>query len=82
MQGLSAVDVCKLLQANGFEVEVAEVFLENKIDGSTLLDLNSEDLKELGITALGDRKRLQKLCTQTAKVSYKLKTSYLVPGFI
>ena len=34
----------------------------NKIDGSTLLDLNSQDLKELGIIALGDRKRLERLC--------------------
>ena len=34
-----------------------EVFLSNKTDGSTFLALNSSDLKELGIVALGDRKK-------------------------
>lgn len=38
-----------------------EVLRANKIDGGTLLELNSEDLKELGIVALGDRKKLEKV---------------------
>ena len=58
---MDTAGVCELLRENGFDEEVAQAMLINKIDGATLLDLDSQDLKELGIVALGDRKRLQKL---------------------
>lgn len=61
MSSLNISDVCKLLRENGFDEEVIETMRTNKIDGSTFIDLNSQDLKELGIVALGDRKRLEKL---------------------
>ena len=61
MATLSTSEICELLRDNGFDEEVTESMRVNKIDGSTLLDLNSQDLKELGIIALGDRKRLEKL---------------------
>src|SRR5262249_53410482 len=34
------------------------VFRENEIDGSVLPNLTAEDLKELGVTALGNRRKL------------------------
>ena len=34
---------------------VVEIFLANEVHGSTLLELNSSDFKELGLIALGDR---------------------------
>ena len=50
------------------------VFSKNKITIAVLKDLDKEDLKELGITALGDRKRLQQLISSlkpTESVSEK-----------
>ena len=44
-----------------FDEGVVETFRCNKIDGETFLELTSADLKELGIVALGDRKKLGKL---------------------
>lgn len=38
--------------------EYAEAFRENQIDAATLPELTDADLKELGIAALGPRKRL------------------------
>lgn len=66
---LSIAAVCSLLQTNGFDDEVVEIFRTNKIDGSTLLELNSDDLKELGIVALGDRKKLAKVKSAMAAPS-------------
>ena len=46
--------VCQLLM-------VVEIFRENRIDGSVLIDLTVDDMKELGVKALGDRKKLNQL---------------------
>ena len=60
--------------AKEFDAEVVDTFRINKIDGETLLELTQEEMKELGIVALGDRKKLVKLtktlltmkgCTET-----------------
>lgn len=59
---MEIAQICEVLRDNGFDEEVAESMRINKIDGAMLLDLSSQDLKELGIVALGDRKRLEKLC--------------------
>lgn len=54
----SVGDVCDWLQAQGFARYVASFAREN-IDGDVLLELTLEELKdELGVTSLGDRKRL------------------------
>jgi len=58
---LSAEQVCNLLQDNGFDDSVVELFKENNIDGTELTSLDREGMKELGITALGDRKKLLRL---------------------
>ena len=59
---LSVAEVSDLLIENCFDADVVECMRANKIDGTTLLQLNSEDIKELGIVALGDRKRLERFC--------------------
>ena len=38
--------------------DYAEAFFENKIDWEILPDLTSDDLKDMGVTAVGDRRRL------------------------
>ena len=38
--------------------QYVDSFANNDIDGSTLLELNNDDLKELGVVSLGHRKRL------------------------
>jgi len=55
LDSLSTLEVCDLLKTNGFDEDVAEIFLANEIHGSTLLELNSSDFKELGLIALGDK---------------------------
>ena len=47
--------------AKEFDAEVVDTFRINKIDGETLLELTQEEMKELGIVALVDRKKLVKL---------------------
>ena len=60
----STEEICNLLLENGFHHSVADVFRDNKIDGAVLADLDKDDMKELGISALGDRKKLQQLINQ------------------
>jgi len=38
--------------------EHAQRFAENRIDLSVLRDLSDQDLKDLGVAALGDRRRM------------------------
>ena len=45
--------VAEWMQDAGFESSVVEKFLTHDISGVVLLDLQSEDLEELGITSLG-----------------------------
>ena len=54
-------DVFQLLLENDFDALVVEIFRANKIDRKVLIDLDRDDMKELGILALGDRKRLQQI---------------------
>src|SRR5215203_2245804 len=50
-------DIAKWLESQGFG-EYVEVFANNKIDADVLPSLTSDDLKELGVAAVGDRRRL------------------------
>ncbi len=38
--------------------EYAEAFANNKIDGDVLRSPSGDDLKEMGVAAVGDRRRL------------------------
>ena len=51
-------EVCSILLAADFEEATVEIFRANKVDCTILLDLDKDDMKELGVTALGDRKKL------------------------
>ena len=50
-------DVPKWLEDLGLG-EYAEAFAENKIDPDVLPSLTSDDLKEIGVTVVGDRRKL------------------------
>jgi class 3 adenylate cyclase/predicted ATPase len=51
------LDVARWLAEQGLE-QYAEAFAANAIDGDVLRTLTGDDLKELGVVALGHRKRL------------------------
>ena len=58
---LGVSELCCLLGEKGLDSDVIELFRSNKIDGAVFLDLNKEELKELGVVALGDRKKIEKI---------------------
>jgi class 3 adenylate cyclase/predicted ATPase len=64
--------------------EYAAGFAENKIDFSILPDLTDQDLKELGITALGDRRKLLRaiaaLSTETITSSTNVSKPAAISG--
>ncbi len=51
--------MCDWLSQIGFG-DCIEDFRENNIEGDSLLFMANEDLKELGITALGDRRIMER----------------------
>ena len=52
-------DVCSELLLEGLEEDVVEIFRSNRIDKPVFLGLDRSDLQQLGITALGDKKRIE-----------------------
>ena len=57
--GGSAMDVAAWLLELGL-AEHAESFATNGVDAAVLLELTNDDLKDLGVAKLADRKRLLK----------------------
>ena len=53
------LDIVSWLKSLDFD-EYVDQFIENSIDMEVLLDLNTEDLKELGVNKIGHRKLLLK----------------------
>ena len=51
------MDVGELLQKLGLQ-EYEAAFRDNRIDSEVLAKLTAEDLKELGVISVGDRRRL------------------------
>src|SRR5262245_33317459 len=51
------MDVASWLRALGLG-QYAAVFEENAVDGETLRELTAEDLKELGVSLVGHRRKL------------------------
>ena len=49
---------CIWLRNHGLE-DLVDLFSKEKIDGKILMELSDENMKEIGITAFGDRKRLK-----------------------
>lgn len=58
---MSVAVVGDLLRKEAFTDDVVKSFVDNKISLPIFMDLNNEDFKELGILALGDRKKLKNL---------------------
>ncbi|TMV05629.1 tetratricopeptide repeat protein [Ruegeria sediminis] len=56
-------DLREWLRALGL-ADYTDAFLENRIDLAILPDLSDEDLREIGVTALGDRRRLMRAIAQ------------------
>lgn len=54
----SPPDVVRWMQESGFDDSVVEKFFINDISGAILLDLRSEDLKELDIQSFGKRRHV------------------------
>ncbi len=52
-----SVDVEAWLRSLGLD-EYAGAFTENDIDGDTLIELTDDDLKEIGIASVGQRRKL------------------------
>ena len=52
-----SIDIADWLRGLGLE-EYAQLFRDNDIDGEILGGMNAEDLKELGISSFGHRRRL------------------------
>lgn len=46
------------LKKEGFEQDVIDIFIDNRIDTSIFLELDQRDYEDLGVRALGDKKRL------------------------
>ena len=64
MENWSVADVSGFLIENGFDKEVVELFRCNKIRGKVLKLLTDGDMKEMGLTAIGDRRLLNHLLQQ------------------
>ena len=50
-------DVCAWLEGEGLK-DFQEVFTMHKVCGIGLLDLTPEDLKDMGVVLVGDRRRV------------------------
>ena len=68
------IDVGSWLESLGLG-EYAAAFADNQVDGEVLADLTAEDLKEIGVTAVGHRR---KLLTAIAALGKDLKATELV----
>jgi class 3 adenylate cyclase len=70
------LDVARWLAEQGLE-QYAEAFVANAIDGEVLRTLTGDDLKELGVSALGHRKRLLEAIADLREESAR---AYSPPG--
>jgi hypothetical protein len=50
--------VCVWMEDSGIETEFVDLFVENDISGPILLDLQFQDLKELGVNSFGKRHQI------------------------
>jgi len=61
--------VCCFLKRSGFnDPRLLDRFRENEITGLTLLHLDESDLESLGISTLGDRKKLHNYIQQLSEI--------------
>ena len=60
MEDWSNADVIKWLYINAF-VDYIDAFISHSIDGVALLSLDDQQLRDMGVTALGHRKKILKM---------------------
>ena len=65
------LDVARWLAEQGLE-QYAEAFAENAIDGEVLRTLSEDDLKVLGVKALGHRKKLLAAIALLSEQRYRI----------
>jgi len=58
MRNWDVVRVSEWCEALGISKDCVVALVDNKIDGASLLTITDSELKECGITAMGDRKHL------------------------
>jgi class 3 adenylate cyclase/tetratricopeptide (TPR) repeat protein len=73
------MDVAAWLRDLGLESHI-DAFAENGVDAKLLGELNNEDLKDIGIAKLADRKRLLKAIADLAPSSHPHDASPSQPG--
>ena len=57
---MATTTISELLTKHKLSSDIVDLFEKNKISAGQLVELDNEDMKELGVVALGDRKRLLK----------------------
>jgi SAM domain (Sterile alpha motif)/PH domain len=57
-KGWTTQQVCVWMEDSGIESEFIDLFVENDISGAILLDLQFQDLRELGINSFGKRHQI------------------------
>src|SRR5262249_36282285 len=67
------IDVATWLKSLGLE-DYASAFEEGGVDAALLLELTNEDLKDLGVARLADRKRLLKAIADLSESEKGTKT--------
>lgn len=73
LKDLSVEQLCGLLQTKGFGQDVIGVIRKHKVDGYILVDLDDDDMTDIGIEAWGDRRRLRKLISSDCSRSLPLE---------
>jgi SAM domain (Sterile alpha motif)/PH domain len=57
-KGWTTQQVCVWMEDSGIEAEIVDLFVENDIAGAVLIDLQFQDLKDLGIQSFGKRHQI------------------------
>ena len=70
---LSVKELSEFLSEKGLDNDVIQLLRDEKVDGKIFLELDNDELKELGVK-FGDRKKLLKVvrdCLQSQKHSFE-----------
>ena len=65
-ENLKVEELSELLSSRGFEPAVIQALRTQKVNGLLLLEMNDEDMIEVGIEAWGHRKRLRNLVADSS----------------
>lgn len=77
----SAQDVAEHFDGKGFS-EYSQCWIEHRIDGPIAVKLNPEDLKDIGITRVGDRKRIEQGLHELKQLALKAEKKRIIASHI